>query len=251
MSVTITVIGAKGRMGGMLAEIWSARHTVRGIDRNGSGNLAPRETAAAICGSDAVVLCVPAPVMPEVLDRVVPHMHGGQILADVCSVKMIPMRHMEERFSGPVVGTHPLFGPDNERNGAKAAVVPGKNAGTGHVERVISLLAELGVTCFTTTAEEHDKAVAISQSLHFALSAAYFATAAAHEGLEPYITPSFSRYRQAAKKELTVNAPMFCEFSQANPMLPEALEAVRALLEEAKDGALPKIAAKAAQWYAE
>lgn len=251
MKCIVTVIGAKGRMGAMLQEAWAKRHAVRGVDINSQGVLCPEETAAAVSGSDAVFVCVPAPALPSVLDIVVPHMRENQILADVCSVKMIPMEQMEERFPGPVVGTHPLFGPENERSGAKVAVVPGKNARAEHLDRIAALFAELGAECFTTTAKEHDKATAISQSLHFALSAAYFATAAKHEGLAPYITPSFNRYKDAAKKELTVNAPMFCAFSAANPMLPDALEAVRALLEEAKNGALPEIAATAATWYAE
>ena len=249
MSFTLAIIGSKGRMGSMLLEAWAMSHAVRGVDLDGDGILRPEETAEALSGSDAVFLCVPAPAMPEVLDIVTPRMHRRQILADVCSVKINPMREMEERFSGPVMGTHPLFGPENERSGAKVALVAGKNAHTEHEALVTGLFAELGAECFMTTAEEHDKAVAISQSLHFALSAAYFATAANHKGLEPYITPSFNRYREAAKKELTVNAPMFCEFSKANPMLPEALEAVRVLLNNAKNGALPEIAAQASRWY--
>jgi prephenate dehydrogenase len=245
VNFTVTVIGTKGRMGAMLCETWAANHAVRGVDLNGKGLLCPEETAAAVSGSNAVFLCIPAPALTGVLDCIVPHMRKDQILADVYSVKMIPMREMEKRFHGPVVGAHPLFGPENERNGAKVAVVPGKNSSPEHVERITGLFAELGAVCFMTTAEEHDKAVAISQSLHFALSAAYFATAANHEGLEPYITPSFNRYRDAAQKELTVNAPMFCEFSKANPMLPEALEALRALLKDTQNGALPAIAARA------
>ncbi|CAK7029405.1 MAG: hypothetical protein DELT_02718 [Desulfovibrio sp.] len=261
MSVTIAIIGSQGRMGAMLCEAWRARHSVRCVDRAAPahstlglttpGALDAAAVTAAVREADAVFLCVPAPVMAEVLDIVTPAMHEGQILADVCSVKMLPMQHMEERFAGPVVGTHPLFGPDNERTGAKVAVVPGVNASSAHLERITNLFAELGATCFTTTAEKHDKAVAVSQSLHFAVSAAYFAAAAAHEGLDPYLTPSFNRYREAAQKVLTVNAPMFCAFSEANPQLPDALETVRALLEEAKNGSLPEIAAKAASWYAE
>lgn len=250
MNLSIAVIGSRGRMGSMLAEAWSARHDVRGADIDESGFLNPETVGAAVSGSAVVFLCVPAPAMPDVLDIVTPRMRESQILADVCSVKILPMRHMRERFAGPVVGTHPLFGPENERAGAKVALVQSEAASPAHIERVAGLFAELGAVCFATTAEEHDEAVAVSQSLHFALSAAYFATAAEHRGLEPYLTPSFKRYRDAAKKELTVNAPMFCSFSGENPMLPRALEGVRSLLEEAKNGKLPEIAARAARWYA-
>ena len=38
-------------------------------------------------------------------------MDGKQILADVGSVKTLPIAGMVARYPGPVVGTHPLFGP--------------------------------------------------------------------------------------------------------------------------------------------
>ena len=39
-------------------------------------------------------------------------MPKGAILCDVCSVKVNPLAQMLEAYDGPVVGTHPLFGPE-------------------------------------------------------------------------------------------------------------------------------------------
>lgn len=253
MSFSITIIGGKGRMGAMLAGEWSARHAVRAVDRTLDGKvglaLAEGDLAASVPASDIVLLCVPAPAVPKVLDRVLPHMPESGLLADICSVKIHPMRAMEARYEGPVVGTHPFFGPANNRQGARVALVRGQNAHDAHMATLDELFRDLGCATFEVSAEEHDRHVAVSQSLHFALSAAYFATVNREENIEPYLTPSFKRYMNAARKELTVNAAMFCEFTADNPMFPETLAGTRAILEKAEKGGLAAIAEEARAWY--
>ena len=92
----------------MLSARWSAAgHTVAGLDLP----LTDEVFAEALPGADAVFLCIPAGAMAEVLPHLVPHLDGRQILADITSVKMQPLGQMERAYAGPVVGTHPLFGP--------------------------------------------------------------------------------------------------------------------------------------------
>ena len=253
MSFTITIIGGTGRMGAMLAGEWLSRHTVRAVDRTSDGNgglaLAEADLAASVPGSDVVLLCVPAPAVPEVLDRILPHMPENGLLADICSVKVHPMQSMEAKYAGPVVGTHPFFGPANNRQGARVALVRGNKAQEAHMALLNELFRDLGCATFEATAEEHDRATAVSQSLHFALSAAYFATVNRQENIEPYLTPSFKRYMNAARKELTANAVMFCEFTADNPLFPEILAATRAILEQAEKGGLAAVAEEARAWY--
>lgn len=69
-----------------------------------------RLSPQALPGADAVFLCIPAGAMAEVLPHLVPHLDGRQILADITSVKS-SLWAMERAYAGPVVGTHPLFGP--------------------------------------------------------------------------------------------------------------------------------------------
>ncbi len=252
MPFSISVVGAGGRMGAMLRGVWRAKHRVFGLDRrpDAAGALALRsgDLAAAIPRSDLVVLCVPAPAMEETLGRLAPFLRQGQILADVCSVKVNPMRWMESVHAGPVVGTHPLFGPENDRAGARVALVPGRKAAGEDVARLEGLFRGLGCLPFLTTAEEHDRACSLSQSLHFVLAAAYFA-AASREDVEPYITPSFMRHVEASKNELTRNAAMFCEFTRANPLFPGVLKEFTGLLAESGGEALDSLVARAARWY--
>ncbi|SBW05309.1 putative Prephenate dehydrogenase [uncultured delta proteobacterium] len=255
MNFSVTLVGTRGRMGAMFHEAWGKRRPVHVVNRtrDGSGRAAFRDgdLANGIPLGDVVLLCVPAPAMPETLDRIRPYLREGQILSDVCSVKINPMRWMEERFDGPVVGTHPLFGPENGQTGGKVALVRGKNATDEAMDRVASLFREIGCVPFTATAAEHDSAVGITQSLHFALSAAYFSAAARHENLAPYVTPSFLRFLEAARSELTSGAAMFGEFSAANPLFPGILKELAATLQTAGPDELEKMVAEARVWFEE
>lgn len=253
MSFSVTLVGANGRMGVMFAEFWAKSRPVyicnRTVDDHGNKAYREVDMASAIPKGDIVMLCVPAPAMPETLAAIVPHMREGQILTDVCSVKVNPMRWMSEAYAGTVIGTHPLFGPENDLSGARVALVRGRNATDAHMERVSTLFREMGCALFETTAEEHDRAAGISQSLHFALAATYFSMASRHKDMERYVTPSFLRWRDAARNELTKNAPMFSEFTKANPLFVEVLETFSQTLHEAGPEGLDALVREAGHWY--
>ena len=253
MSFPVTLVGTRGQMGAMFHAAWSGSHDIRVVNRtrdaSGYASFRAEDIVAGIPHGDVVVLCIPAPAMPDALDLFIPHLREGQILADVCSVKINPMRWMEERFSGSVIGTHPLFGPENARSGAKVALVRGQNTSDTDMEHVASLFREMDCAVFESTAEEHDSAVGITQSLHFALAAAYFDSAVEHPNIAPFVTPSFLRFLNAAKSELTDNAAMFNEFTEANPLFPGLLAE---FIERLRHAGFPERAAmvrNARQWY--
>lgn len=251
---TVALIGCNGSMGAMLCERWQeAGVTVHGVDRRPGPNgpaLVPDEVEKALAVSRVVVLATPAPSIPGVMAVLRPYLRPEQILADICSVKMLPLAWMREAFAGPIVGTHPLFGPDNGRENQRVALVRESGATEEHCALLASLFQAIGCETFETTAKEHDRACAVSQSLHFALNAAYFSVVSRQKNIAPYITPSFIRYQEAARKELTVNAPMFCEFTETNPMFSEVLGELQNLLRDAGADGLPSLATEAGKWYA-
>ena len=121
----LVIVGCRGRMGTLLSARWSAAgHTVAGLDLPLTDDI----FAEALPGADAVFLCIPAGAMAEVLPHLVPHLDGGQILADITSVKMQPLGQMERAYAGPVVGTHPLFGPKPQPSDLRVCITPGAAA---------------------------------------------------------------------------------------------------------------------------
>ncbi len=129
-------------------------------------------TAAA---APRVVLAVPIRALPDVLDEIAPHLRPGALVADLCSVKIMPVRWMSERLPGHVraVGTHPLFGPDSAREagieGQRIAIC----AVPGHEEaarEVASACRALGFDPLQVDADEHDRRMARSQAMVFLLA---------------------------------------------------------------------------------
>ena len=112
-NLTVSLVGSNGRMGQMLTRLLAAKvKTVHPIDlRPGLRTLHDDDLKESIPASDMVLLAVPASNLETVLKSVCRFMRYDALLTDITSVKMLPMKLMEKYHNGPVVGTHPLFGP--------------------------------------------------------------------------------------------------------------------------------------------
>ena len=68
---------------------------------------------------DAVILCTAISSMEEVLPRLASLLSPGTLVMDTCSVKVAPTRSMQTHLPEylPLLGTHPMFGPDSGKNG--------------------------------------------------------------------------------------------------------------------------------------
>lgn len=257
----LALVGHTGRMGAMLMRRWqNAGLTVVGVDREagdaaashtGSNAIPAARMREAVQGAAVVIVAVPAQVLPTLLNSLAPLLVPDQILADITSVKTGPMRQMEHRYSGPVVGTHPLFGPNPLPEDLVTAVTPGKNAGEEDVRLVEGLFALVGSRTFRATPEEHDRGAAYVQGLNFVSSAAYLATLAQRDDLMPFLTPSFRRRLESARKLLTEDADMFQGFTSANPMTADAIHSFRLFLDLVESGGLPDVVRRARWWYEE
>lgn len=242
--LSVALIGSKGRMGTMLgSELLRAGCAVHGVDADACG------LQEALATSRIVLLCVPAGAMQGALETLAPLLEPRHLLMDVTSVKTLPMQWMEAAFPGPVVGAHPMFGPRHTNEDRRVALVRGAHAADEDARDAAELFERIGCRYFWSNAREHDAGAALSQSLNFTVSAAFFATLADQEGIEPYLTPSFKRHLEAARMHLTVDTAMFLEFSAYNPEFPAALELYRQTFDQATRGALPDLAARAAVWY--
>lgn len=238
-------------MGALLCHRWTALgHQVLGVDQPlTEKNLAQ---LAKECG--AIFICVPAGAMAEVLALLVPHLTTVPpfpVLADITSVKMRPLQQMEAAYSGPVVGTHPLFGPKPLETDLRVCITPGQTAEERHIRLIERLFTDIGCATFRSTAEEHDMAAASIQGLNFISSLAYFATLAEHEEWLPFLTPSFRRRLDAARKMLTEDAPLFEWLFEANPMSQESVRQYRAFLNVAAGGDINVLVQRARWWWQE
>lgn len=250
-SKTVLVVGSCGRMGTMLAKrLAQAKYTVYGTDPAARASSPDSGAAlpALLKKVSIVLLCVPVGAMRLCLRELAPLLEPTHLLMDITSVKTLPLAWMEKAFSGPVVGAHPMFGPQPLSKNMRVALVKASAAGAADCTDAARLFTDMGCQVFWTDAATHDAGVAMSQSLAFTISSAFFALLADQKDIAPYLTPSFKRYMEAARMHLTTDKDMFLEFGAMNPELPGAVEAFRQSLDAAVQNPVA-MAAKAAQWY--
>ncbi len=237
------VIGSRGRMGALfVSRLQATGREVAGLDQP----LEKQRLAAVLPGQDLVLLAVPAPVLEDVLIRCAEYLTPEMMLVDICSVKVLPLAAMLKHHAGPVVGTHPLFGPEPDQD-ARVAVTPGR--GDQSLAAIQDLLAGLGFTPFLTTPETHDRAMAAVQGLNFVTTCAYLSALAGDESLESFLTPSFSRRLEAARKMLIEDAAMFANLFEANPYSQDAVRLFRSHLNLAAGGDVDMLAQRAGWWW--
>jgi chorismate mutase/prephenate dehydrogenase len=160
----VLLIGGKGSMGQFFQRWFTlSDYVVRILDRD--------DWPAAGSLTEEIELClltVPIDVTPSVAARIAPHLPPNCVLADITSLKREPLQAMLAAHSGPVVGLHPLFGPNTTTMDKQIVVVtPGR-----HLEACkwfLDQLAVWGNVLVETAPEEHDEIMGIVQALrHFA-----------------------------------------------------------------------------------
>ncbi|MFW6324134.1 MAG: prephenate dehydrogenase/arogenate dehydrogenase family protein, partial [Desulfovibrionales bacterium] len=163
------LIGGQGRMGRMIGErLLQNRVPFTSLDQPLEQDVLMKEMTDA----GVVLLCIPITAMDSVLGSVCPYLASGTVLADIGSVKVVPLQKMMRSYSGPVVGTHPLFGPAPEGDDPlRVAVCPGRDS--SGLETIESLFQHLGFRTFRSTAEDHDRAMAYIQGLNFVTTISY------------------------------------------------------------------------------
>lgn len=238
------IIGARGRMGVMLGErLRAAGVEVGELDQP----LTDADLDRELPGRDIVILAVPASAMRSVAERAARRMRAPQILADIGSVKVEPMADMRRAYDGPVVGTHPLFGPTPGPEENRVAVVA--DGDDGAARAVCELSIRLGMEPFLTTAEAHDRAVGQIQGLNFVTTIAYLATLADQPEIEAFLTPSFRRRLDAAESMVTRDAELFAGLFEANPFGQDAVRRFRNFLHVAAGGDVDLLVERARWWW--
>lgn len=242
----VVIVGSSGRMGRML----TSRALAAGIDVEGIDQPLNDENLGKCANADLVIISVPAARFEGVVKKIVPFLRPDCILADITSVKEAPMRQMEKHWHGPVVGTHPLFGPRPDPDSdLPVCLVAGSGANQKNRDTVTGFFQNLGCRVFEATAEQHDKAMAAIQNMNFITNLAFFAAIAGRKDLLPFLTPSFKRRKDAAAKMLNEDAEMFMGLFEANPHSHEAVRKYRKMLNLAASGDIELLCRRAQWWW--
>ncbi len=242
---SVSIVGGKGAMGQLFHHLLQSKQveTVvldKPLNRGDLDSFLP--------GRDLVILAVPIQAMGQVLSMLTPCLDSRTVLADICSVKVKPLNMMLTAHQGPVVGTHPLFGPQPEPGSElRVSLVPGRDDQA--LNEVSELFQRLGLCPFSSTAEEHDRALAYIQGLNYVTTVSYLAAFSPDENIARFMTPSFHRRLQSARKMLTQDGELFTSLFEDNPYCHEAVRHYRSFLNLAAAGEVDLLRGKAGWWW--
>ncbi|HTQ08910.1 MAG TPA: prephenate dehydrogenase/arogenate dehydrogenase family protein [Fimbriimonadaceae bacterium] len=163
-----------GRFGHALSEIFAEQdYRIRAFDPSLSmpEGIATSSLRDLVAASQILFVAVPVSAMPAVFADLKGLLSPGQIVVDVGSVKMAPVRWMSEIFGAdqPWVASHPLFGPVSlarAETGLRVVVCPHTSAPSA-VAEVSSLYRSIGCQIVELDPETHDRIMAQTHAMAF------------------------------------------------------------------------------------
>lgn len=163
-----------GRFGRLMARYLSEDLPVR-VHRRRESTLEDWEARIAfdrleaVCAERVVILSVPISALRAALAEIAPFLRSDAVVVDVCSVKTDPIRWMREALppSVSILATHPMFGPDSAADSLRdrKIVLCRERISDGRYRKVRDYLAGKGLDLIETTADEHDRQIAVSLAL--------------------------------------------------------------------------------------
>ncbi|MBI2423509.1 MAG: prephenate dehydrogenase/arogenate dehydrogenase family protein [Candidatus Hydrogenedentes bacterium] len=198
-------IGKGLKQRGLVSHVAGVGHRASSLDAAlacGAIDKATTHLEEVIPSADLIVICTPALLIPDVLDRVRPLLKPGAAVTDVGSTKAHICAHAAATWPAPrrFVGSHPMagsekFGPEHSDPGlfvnAVCLLESSPEADPAARARIAALWASLGARVVDMDPVHHDRLVAHSSHIPHILSALIATIAARQEGLGPVIGNGF------------------------------------------------------------
>ncbi|WGV26744.1 bifunctional chorismate mutase/prephenate dehydrogenase [Halotia branconii] len=188
----ITIIGGCGRMGRFFQEqLSTAGHNVNILEQEDW-----EDAEQLLSPAELVLVSVPIAYTVDVIKRAAQYLAPATALCDITSIKTQPTQAMLESHCGPVMGLHPMFGPNiTSFSEQKVVVCPGRNDDV--FQWLLDLIKSQGGELIICTPEEHDEMMVIIQAMqHFCRFSMGVFLAAANIDIGRSLTMSTPSYRQ-------------------------------------------------------
>lgn len=186
----VVIVGGRGQMGALFQRmLMLSGYQVRILEQE---DWPQAETLLADAGM--VIVSVPIHLTAEVISRL-PPLPEDCLLVDLASVKNQPLQAMLAAHRGPVLGLHPMFGPD-VGSFAKQVIVYCDGRQPESYQWLLEQLQVWGARLHRISAVEHDQNMAFIQALrHFATFAYGLHLAEENVQLEQLLALSSPIYR--------------------------------------------------------
>ncbi|MDX7736692.1 bifunctional chorismate mutase/prephenate dehydrogenase [Aeromonas caviae] len=159
----VVIIGGEGQLGRLFGNLFS----LSGYRVETLGQADWPRADEILHGAGLVMVAVPIDVTCQVIDRL-GNLPENCLLVDVTSVKSEPLAHMLAVHQGPVLGLHPMFGPD-VASLAKQVIVCCQGREPAASQWLLEQMTIWGARLQQVEAKAHDEAMTFIQALrHFA-----------------------------------------------------------------------------------
>lgn len=159
----VVIIGGQGQLGRLFGNLFS----LSGYRVETLGQADWPRADEILHGAGLVMVAVPIDVTCQVIDRL-GNLPENCLLVDVTSVKSEPLTHMLAVHQGPVLGLHPMFGPD-VASLAKQVIVCCQGRDPAASQWLLEQMTIWGARLQQVEARAHDEAMTFIQALrHFA-----------------------------------------------------------------------------------
>ncbi|MEM0911994.1 MAG: bifunctional chorismate mutase/prephenate dehydrogenase [Pseudomonadota bacterium] len=158
----VVVIGGEGALGQVFVKLCkSTGYQVSIVEKDDWDTI-----ESVVATADLVIVAVPINKTVDVIAKL-PPLPEDCVLADVTSIKEKPLNAMLENHSGPVIGLHPMFGPDAPGM-IRQVVVVCHGRGQQNYAPFLEQMKLWGATLYESSAQNHDRAMSIIQVMrHF------------------------------------------------------------------------------------
>ncbi len=133
------------------------------------GVSAAKSNIDAIKGADLVIISVMMQNFENTVEEISKHLERGQIVIDVTSVKVAPVKIMHRYIKeNLVLGTHPMFGPSAEAKGQNFILTPVNGKEKAFALQFSKYLKSKGFNAILMAPSKHDQMIGAVLSLtHF------------------------------------------------------------------------------------
>jgi chorismate mutase/prephenate dehydrogenase len=187
---TVVVVGGKGQLGSVFVDLFSrSNYNVAIIEQDDWPT-----SELVLAKASLVIVAVPIRLTSLVIHHL-NQLPENCILADLTSIKESPLYEMKKVHKGPVLGLHPMFGPD-VTGLIKQTIIACEGRFPDKYQWVLEQFQVWGAKIYPVEAHEHDQAMSMVQVMrHFSTIAYGYHLMAEGADIEKLVDMSSPIYR--------------------------------------------------------
>ena len=163
----VVVIGGDGQLGRIFVDLFKRSHyQVQSLEHDDWPN-----SAEILADAGLVIVAVPIRLTNMIIQKL-GSLSNDCVLADVTSIKEAPLYEMMKVHSGPVVGLHPMFGPD-VTGLVKQTIIACEGRLPKRYHWLLEQFQVWGAKIYPVEANAHDQAMSMVQVMRHFSTIAY------------------------------------------------------------------------------